>query len=109
MLQMVQWSNLTTTNPLTPLLVFACYSKEAGAGSRHAWQASTSAITALSYLVVQAYEEITSTRNSFRSIHRSKASIRAKTFMHIPSSQLLCRLQVEVKSVDLQTILVDDK
>jgi hypothetical protein len=91
----------------TPVL--ACYSKEAGAGSRHAWQASTSAITALSYLVVQAFEGTTSPRNRFRSIHRGKTSIRAETFMHIPSSQFLCRLQEEVKPIDAQTILVGDK
>lgn len=91
------------------LLVLTFYSKEAGAGSRHAWQASSSAITALSYLVVQAFEGTTAKRNRFRSIHRSKASIRAKTFLHIPSSQFLCRLQKEAKSVDAETILVGDK
>jgi len=91
-----------------PLLVLAFYSKEAGAGSRHAWQASTSAISALSYLVVQTFERMTSA-NRFRSIHRDKANIRAETFLHIPSTQFLCRLQEEVKFTDPQTILVDKK
>jgi hypothetical protein len=90
-------------------LVLSCYSKEAGAGSRHAWQASTPAITALSYLVVQAFEGTTSPRNRFRSIHRSKTGIRAETFLHISSSQFLCRVQEEVKYIDTQTILVGDK
>ena len=66
-------------------------------------------ITALSYLVVQAFEGTTKTRNRFRSIHRSKADIRAKTFLHIPSSHFLCRLQEKVISIDTQTIFVDDK
>lgn len=66
-------------------------------------------ITALSYLVVQAFEGTTTTRNRFRSVHRSKASIRAKTFLHTPSSNFLCRLQEEVKFADTQTILVGDK
>ena len=105
-----QFQFISTCNAhINSLLVLACYSKEAGAGSRHAWQATTSAITALSYLVVQAFEGTTTTRNRFRSIHRSKASIRAETFLHIPSSHFLCRLQEEVKSVDAQTILVGDK
>jgi hypothetical protein len=60
-------------------------------------------------LVVQAFEGTTAARNRFRSIHRSKASIRAETFLHIPSSKFLCRLQEEVKYVDAQTILVGDK
>ena len=99
----------TCNTRINSFLVLACYSKEAGSGSRHAWQASTSAITALSYLVVQAFEGTTATRKRFRSIHRNKASIRAKTFLHVPSSHFLCRLQEEVKFVDTQTILVGDK
>jgi len=59
--------------------------------------------------VVQAFEGSTTIRNRFRSVHRSKASIRAKTFLHIQSSQFLCRLQEEVKPVDAETILVSDK
>ena len=70
---------------------------------------STSAITALSYLVVQAFEGTIATQNQFQSIHHSKASIRAKTFLHIPLSQFLCRLQEEVKSTHEQMILVGGK
>jgi hypothetical protein len=90
----------------TRLLVLTFYSKEAGSGTRHAWQASTSAISALSYLVVQAFEKTAPSR--FRSVHRSKAGIRADTFFHLPSNQFLCRLQGEVVYTDSQTILVAD-
>jgi len=72
--------------------------------SRHAWQASTSAITVLSYSVVQAFRGTTATRKRFWSIHRSKASIRVETFLHIPSSHFLCRLQEEVKSVNTDNL-----
>jgi len=83
-------------------------SKEASAGSRHAWQSSTSAITALSYLVVQAFE-VTVARNCFRSVYRSRTSIRAVTFLHIPSSHFLYRFQEEVNSANAQEIQVGDK
>jgi len=90
------------------VLVSAFYSKESGGGSRHAWQASTSAISALSYLVVQTFERMTQPSH-FRSVHRSKANIRAETYLHIPSVNFLCRLQEEVNFADLQTILVNEK
>lgn len=88
-------------------IVQTFYSKEAGGGSRHAWQASTSVISALSYLVVQAFEKVSA--KTFRSIHRAKANIRAATFLHIPSLQFLCRLQEKLITVNPQTILVDEK
>lgn len=97
----------TTKLTVCPPLVLTFYSKEAGSGSRHAWQSSTSSISALSYLVVQAYEKSATT--SFRSVHRSKAGIRAETFLHIPSAQFLCRLQDNVIFDDLQTITVGGK
>jgi hypothetical protein len=73
-------------------LVITFYSKEAGAGSRHAWQLSTTSISSLSYLVVHAYEGV-GNRNSFRSIHSTRANLRAYTFFHLPSTQFLCRTQ----------------
>ena len=79
-------------------------SKETGSGSRHAWQASASAISALSYLVIQVFEKTAPSR--FQSIHRSKADIRANTYLHLPSIQFLCRLQGEVTFTDPQTILI---
>ena len=92
--------------PLTPLSVLAFYSKEAGSGNRHAWQASTSAISNLSYLVVQVFEKTTPSR--FHLIHLSKAGIRANTYLHLPSIQFLCRLQGEVTFTDPQTILITE-
>ena len=42
--------------------VMTFYSKEAGAGSKHAWQLSTTSISSLSYVVIQAYETLPSTQ-----------------------------------------------
>ena len=74
-----------------PVLTF--YSKEAGAGCRHAWQQSTTSIGAISYLVVHAFEVVGPSRNLFRLIHSTQVKARAETFMHIPSTQFLCRIQ----------------
>lgn len=87
-------------------LVITFYSKEAGSGSRHAWQATTSAITALSYLVLQTFEKATA--KHFRAVHRDKASIRANTFLHATSTQVLCRLQETVVFDNPQTIVVHE-
>jgi len=73
--------------------VLALYSKEAGAGARHAWQESTTSIGAISYLVVRAFEVVGPSRNLFRLIHSTQVKTRAETFMHIPSAQFLCRVQ----------------
>jgi len=75
--------------------VLALYSKEAGAGSRHAWQASTNSIGAISYLVVRAYEALASGRtNQFRSFLNSQTITRADwALLHILVTQCLCRLQ----------------
>lgn len=78
-------------NETAPVLTL--YSKEAGAGSRHAWQESTTSIGAISYLVVRAYEVVGPSRNLFRLIHSTQAKARAETFMHLPSAQFLCRIQ----------------
>jgi hypothetical protein len=94
---------------INSLPVFTFYSKESGGGSRHAWQASTTTISALSYLVVQTFERMVTQANRFRSIHRNKANIRAETYLHIPSAHFLCRHQKTVTFVDPQTLLVDDK
>ena len=77
-----------------PLIVMAFYTKEAGAGSRHAWQPSTTSISSLSYIVVRAYEGI-GNRNSFRLIHSARASLRAHTLFHLPSTQFLCKTQAD--------------
>ena len=90
------------------LLVLAFYSREAGSGSRHAWQASTSSVGALSYVVVQTFKRMIPP-NRLRSTNRSKANIRAETYLHIPSAHFLCRLQEEARFADPQTILVDNK
>ena len=81
------------TNILSQLLVMTFYSKEAGAGSKHGWQSSTTSISSLSYIVICAYEGIGSGRKSFRSIHSAYANLRAHKFFHIPSTQFLCRTQ----------------
>ena len=72
--------------------VTAFYSKAAGAGSRHAWQLSTTSISSLSYVVVRAHEGI-GNRNSFRLIHSARANLQAHTFFHLPSTQFLCKTQ----------------
>ena len=90
---------------LNTLPVLTFYSKEAGSGSRHAWQASSSAISAISYLVVQVFEKMT-LRGQFRFIHQSKAGIRANTFLHLPSTQFLCKHQGEVQFLDTHTVLI---
>ena len=73
-------------------LVMTFYSKEAGARSNHAWQMSTTSLLSLSYIVVRTYEGI-SNRNSFRSIHSAHAKLRAHKFLHLPSTQFLCKTQ----------------
>ena len=75
--------------------VLALYSKEAGAGSNHAWQQSANSIGAVSYLVVQAYEAPAPNRtNLFRAGLKSQNTTRAeKAFLHIPATQFLCRLK----------------
>lgn len=64
-------------------------------GNNHAWQESTNSIGAISYLVVQAYEALSSGRgNQFRSLLSSLVKTRAdRGFLHIPGTQFLCRLQ----------------
>ena len=74
-------------------LVLTLYSKEAGAGSRHGWQESTTSVGAISYLIVHAFEVVGPSRNLFRLIHSTQGKTRAETFMHIPSAQFLCRIQ----------------
>jgi len=77
------------------ITVLALYSKEAGAGSKHAWQQSTNTIGAISYLVVQAYEAPAPGRtNIFRSQFNSQVTTRAdRAFLHAPATQFLCQLQ----------------
>lgn len=91
------WIALVFCPPIADALttVLALYSKEAGAGSRHAWQSSTNSIGAISYLVVRVYEAPTSGRtNQFRSLLNSQTITRAdRAFLHIPATQFLCRLQ----------------
>lgn len=79
------------TKHLPPVLTL--YSKEAGAGSRHAWQESTTSIGAISYLIVHTFEIVGLLCNLFRLVHCAQAKTRAETFMHIPSTQFLCRIQ----------------
>ena len=79
----------------TLITVLALYSKEAGAGSKHAWQQLSYSIGAVSYLVIQAYEAVAPSRqNSFRSQPNSLITTRAnRAFLHIPATQFLCKLQ----------------
>ena len=77
---------------IIPQLVITFYSKEAGAGSKHAWQLSTTSISSLSYIAIRAYE-VVGNRNSFRPIHSAHANLRAFKFFHLPSTQFLCRTQ----------------
>ena len=76
-------------------IVLALYSKEAGAGSKHAWQALTNSIGAISYVVVQAYEAPASGRiNQFRALLNSQTATRTeRAFLHTPATQFLCQLQ----------------
>jgi hypothetical protein len=70
------------------------YSREAGAGCRHAWQESTTSIGAISYLVIRAFEVVGGlSHNLFRLIHSSRVKTRAETFIHLPSTQFLCKTQ----------------
>ena len=78
--------------------VVTMYSREAGAGCRHAWQELTTSIGAISYLVVRTFEVVGPSRNLFRLIHSTQAKTRAETFMHILSAQFLCRIQVSPTS-----------
>ena len=75
--------------------VLALYSKEPGAGSKHAWQALTNSIGAISYLVVQMYEATAPSRtNQFRSGLNSQIPTRAeRAFLHVLATQFLCQLQ----------------
>lgn len=49
-------------------------------------------ISGLSYIVVRAYEGI-GNHNSFRSIHSANAKLHAHKFLHLPSTQFLCKTQ----------------
>ena len=76
------------------VVALAFYSKEAGAGARHAWQESTTSIGAVSYVVEQAYEATGAGRNQFRSLLNSQVKTHAgKAFLHAPATKFLCRLQ----------------
>jgi len=86
----------------------AFYSKEAGAGSRHAWQESTTSIGAISYLVVHAFEIAGPSRNLFRLVHFAQAHTRAETFIHIPSTQFLCRIQNEPNLDNSGNVILSD-
>jgi len=84
-------STMTRPSLMNNPPVLTLYSKEAGAGSRHGWQESTTLVGAVSYLIVHAFEVVGPSRNLFRLIHSTQTKTRAKTFMHIPSTQFLCR------------------
>ena len=75
--------------------VLALYSKEPSAESKHAWQALTNPIGAISYLVVQMYEATAPSRtNQFRSGLNSQITTRAeRTFLHVPATRYLYQLQ----------------
>lgn len=76
------------------VVALAFYSKEAGAGTRHAWRESTTSIGAVSYAVEQAYEATGASRNQFRSLLNSQVKTHAgKAFLHAPATQFLCSLQ----------------
>ena len=77
------------------MIVLALYSREAGAGNKHAWQELTDSIGAISYLVVQAYEAPSSGHtNQFWSLLNSQVKAQAdRAFLHVPATQFLCRLQ----------------
>ena len=49
----------------------------------------------ISYLVVRAFEVVDPSCNLFRLTHSAQAKTRAETFMYIPSTQFLCRIQDE--------------
>ena len=98
------YSNRGSGLQLKTLPVLTFYYKEACSGSRHAWQASTPAVSTISYLVVQAFENMTKP-GYFRFLHQSKAGIRVNTFLHLgPSTHFPCRLQGEVQFVDTHTV-----
>lgn len=79
----------------TLITVLAIYSKEAGAGSKHAWRPVANSIGAISYLVFQVYEAPAPNRtNSFRSSLNSHVVTRAdRAFLLVPATQFLFRLQ----------------
>ena len=76
------------------VVALAFYSKEAGAGARHAWRESTTSIGAVSYAVEQAYEATGASHNQFHSLLNSQVKTHAgKAFLHAPATQFLCSLQ----------------
>ena len=84
------------------------YSKEAGAGSNHGWQLSTTSLSSVSYLAVHAYEVI-GNRNSFQPIHLARANLQAHTFLHLPSTQFLCKTQENPAATSSDTFSLSDK
>lgn len=96
--QLTIFSNIVTT----------FYSKEAGAGSKHGWQLSTTSISSLSYFVVRAYEGVGNC-NSFRLIHSARANLRAHTFLHLPSTHFLCRTQDKLITTSSGMLSLSDK
>ena len=96
---------------IADMLVLALYSKEAGAGSKHAWQQFTNSIAAISYLVIQAYEAPASGRtNLFRSLPNSQVTTRAdRAFLHVPATQFLCRLQDQPTSTTPGKLVLSER
>ena len=56
---------------------------------------------------MQAFKKASA--KTFRSIHHTKANIRAETFLHTPSVHFFCQLQEKLITVNQQTILMDEK
>ncbi|KAG7095522.1 hypothetical protein E1B28_006260 [Marasmius oreades] len=74
--------------------VLAIYCKGGGKNGKHEFRTESSNISAVSYLVVQLYDEWIGTRGLFRAIHNSLEflRLRAKKFALLPSSFFLCIL-----------------
>ena len=61
-----------------------------------------------SYLVIRAFEVVGPNRNLFRLIHSAQVKTRVMTFMHIPSTQFLCRIRNKPTSNSSGDVLLSE-
>jgi hypothetical protein len=78
------------------LLVLAIYSKSGGKNGKHSSIVKSSNISAVSYFVLQVFEQMVS--QQFRSIPEKLQSLQSKKFTLLPSSAFLCILDTAPRS-----------
>ncbi|KAF8234771.1 hypothetical protein L208DRAFT_1260168 [Tricholoma matsutake] len=77
-------------NESSLITVLSMYSKTGGKNGKHAWVATTTHITLVSYIPMQVFEHMDS--QQFHMVHRALQHLHLKRFTLLPSSAFLCTL-----------------